>query len=121
MPASRCETMPFEASRLSAMVVFPWSTCAMMQMLRAVAADEAADEPDHREAANIEGLKFSMKHARAWAYKKAWAQQNDDPQGYEYFKFNPKNFTDDSINQMNTEIDVAGRELKQGDELAIRQ
>ena len=40
-----------------------------------------------------------------------WAQQNDDPQGYEYFKFNPKNFTDDSINQMNTEIDVAGRRL----------
>ena len=23
-----------------------------------------------------------------------WAQQNDDPAGYEYFKFNPKNFTD---------------------------
>lgn len=23
-----------------------------------------------------------------------WAQQNDDPAGYEYFKFNPKNFTE---------------------------
>ena len=24
----------------------------------------------------------------------AWADQNDDPEGYEYFKWNPKNFTD---------------------------
>ena len=26
-----------------------------------------------------------------------WAQQNDDPAGYEYFKFNPANFTDTQI------------------------
>lgn len=26
-----------------------------------------------------------------------WAQQNDDPAGYEYFKFNPKNFTEEQV------------------------
>jgi len=40
-----------------------------------------------------------------------WAQQNDDPDGYEYFKFNPKNFTDTSIEQMNSEIEQSGRRI----------
>ena len=40
-----------------------------------------------------------------------WAQQNDDPEGYEYFKFNPLNFTTDSIAQMNTEIENSGRRI----------
>ena len=40
-----------------------------------------------------------------------WAQQNDDPAGYEYFKFNPKNFTTEQIDQMNQEIEDAGRRI----------
>mmetsp|Transcript_15077 Transcript_15077/g.19056 ORF Transcript_15077/g.19056 Transcript_15077/m.19056 type:complete len:412 (+) Transcript_15077:821-2056(+) len=40
-----------------------------------------------------------------------WAQQNDDPSGYEYFKFNPKNFTDAQITEMNSEIEKSGRRI----------
>ena len=40
-----------------------------------------------------------------------WAQQNNDPQGYEYFKFNPANFTEAQITQMNSEIEDAGRRI----------
>ena len=40
-----------------------------------------------------------------------WAQQYDDPAGYEYFKFNPKNFTETQIEQMNSEIEAAGRRI----------
>ena len=40
-----------------------------------------------------------------------YSQQNDDPTGYEYFKFNPKNFTDSQITQMNSEIEAAGRRI----------
>ena len=34
-----------------------------------------------------------------------WAQQYDDPAGYEYFIFNPANFTETQITQMNSEIE----------------
>ena len=41
----------------------------------------------------------------------AWADQYDDPTGYEYFIFNPKNFTEAQINQMNGEIEEQGRRI----------
>lgn len=40
-----------------------------------------------------------------------WADQYSDPSGYEYYKFNPQNFTDAQIVQMNYEIEAAGRRI----------
>ena len=40
-----------------------------------------------------------------------WAQQYGDPAGYEYFKFNPQNFTETQIEQMNSEIENQGRRI----------
>ena len=40
-----------------------------------------------------------------------WAQQYDDPAGYEYFKFNPKNFTETQISDMNSQIEASGRRI----------
>ena len=40
-----------------------------------------------------------------------WAQQDSDPEGYEYFIFNPQNFTAPQISQMNEEIEAAGRRI----------
>ena len=40
-----------------------------------------------------------------------WAQQYGDPAGYEYFKFNPQNFTETQIEQMNSEIEDQGRRI----------
>ena len=40
-----------------------------------------------------------------------WAQQYGDDAGYEYFKFNPQNFTESQITQMNSEIEEQGRRI----------
>lgn len=40
-----------------------------------------------------------------------WADQNSDPSGYEYFKFNPQNFTEAQIEQMNQEIEAQNRRI----------
>jgi len=40
-----------------------------------------------------------------------WADQYSEPTGYEYFKFNPQNFTEAEILQMNTEIEAAHRRI----------
>ena len=40
-----------------------------------------------------------------------WAQQYDDYTGYEYFKWNPNNFTEASVMQMNDQIEEAGRRI----------
>lgn len=41
----------------------------------------------------------------------AWADQYDDPEGYEYFKWNPKNFTDAQISEMNDQIEASSRRI----------
>ena len=38
-----------------------------------------------------------------------WADQDSQPDGYEYFKFNPQNFTTADLAQMNAEVEAAGR------------
>ena len=40
-----------------------------------------------------------------------WADQYSDPAGYEYFKFNPQNFTKTQIAQMNEEVEAAHRRI----------
>ena len=40
-----------------------------------------------------------------------WADKNGVAGGYEYFNFNPKNFTADAINQMNSEIEKSNRRM----------
>ena len=40
-----------------------------------------------------------------------YSQQYDDPEGYEYFKFNPQNFTDTQISDMNSQIEASGRRI----------
>lgn len=38
-----------------------------------------------------------------------WADFNSQPDGYEYFRFNPQNFTTTDLAQMNKEVEEAGR------------
>ena len=38
-----------------------------------------------------------------------WADQYSEEAGYEYFKFNPQNFTETDLAQMNKEVEEAGR------------
>jgi len=38
-----------------------------------------------------------------------WADQYSEEAGYEYFKFNPQNFTETDLAQMNQEVEDAGR------------
>ena len=38
-----------------------------------------------------------------------WADYNSQPDGYEYFRFNPQNFTTTDLAQMNKEVEEAGR------------
>lgn len=38
-----------------------------------------------------------------------WADYDSDPEGYEYFIFNPQNFTSHNTSLMNSEIESAGR------------
>jgi alpha 1,3-glucosidase len=40
-----------------------------------------------------------------------WADQYSDPAGYEYFIFNPQNFTTHQILKMNSEIEASKRRL----------
>ena len=40
-----------------------------------------------------------------------WAQQNSSEGGYEYFRFNEQNFTDESIAMMNEQIEEQGRRI----------
>jgi mannosyl-oligosaccharide alpha-1,3-glucosidase len=40
-----------------------------------------------------------------------WAQQYSEWDGYEYFFFNPQNFTDSEIEQMNAEVEASDRHL----------
>lgn len=40
-----------------------------------------------------------------------WADQYSDPQGYQYFMFNPQNFTTEQITQMNAEIEASHRRI----------
>jgi len=40
-----------------------------------------------------------------------WADQYSDPAGYEYFIFNPQNFTTEQIERMNQQIGDAGRKI----------
>lgn len=38
-----------------------------------------------------------------------WADQYSEPAGYEYFKFNPQNFTTEDLATMNAQVEDAGR------------
>ena len=38
-----------------------------------------------------------------------WAEYNSDADGYEYFRFNPQNFTQPDIEKMNAEVEAEGR------------
>ena len=38
-----------------------------------------------------------------------WADQNSSADGYEYFRFNPQNFTSADLLKMNEEVEAAGR------------
>lgn len=38
-----------------------------------------------------------------------WAQFNSEEEGYEYFLFNPQNFTAEKVTTMNQQIEAAGR------------
>ena len=40
-----------------------------------------------------------------------WADQDSDPSGYEYFIFNPQNFTTHQIAKMNSEIAASNRRI----------
>ena len=41
----------------------------------------------------------------------AWSDQNGTGHNFEYFKFNPQNFTQEQVKQMNSEIEAAGRRI----------
>ena len=38
-----------------------------------------------------------------------WAEYNSDADGYQYFRFNPQNFTQPDIEKMNAEVEAEGR------------
>lgn len=38
-----------------------------------------------------------------------WADNYTDPAGYEYFRFNPQNFTDTDLAKMNAQVQASGR------------
>lgn len=38
-----------------------------------------------------------------------WADFDSQPDGYEYFRFNPQNFTMEALAQMNSEVEASGR------------